>query len=72
MNIRMALGMGLLLTVGTAVAGSLFYGEGKPGTNTTASPADTIAVTHAITPEMVASWQATAGSDDYFAPKVPI
>ena len=72
MNIRMALGMGLLLTVGTAVAGSLFYGEGKPGADTTASPAATISVTHSITPEMFASWQATAGSDDYFAPKVPI
>jgi hypothetical protein len=71
-NIRIALGTGLLLTVGTAVAGSLFYGEGRSGANTTASPAATISAPHAVTPEMVASWQATAGSDDYFAPKVPI
>ena len=72
MNIRMVLGTGLLLTVGTAVAGSLFYGEGKAGANTSASPTVTISAANAVTPEMTSAWQAAAGSDDYFAPKVPI
>lgn len=72
MNIRIALGSALLLTVGTAVAGTFIYGQGKPATAPEASPAATISATTPVTPEMIAVWRTTANADEYMAPKVPI
>ncbi|MGH8237340.1 MAG: hypothetical protein ACREXP_10005 [Steroidobacteraceae bacterium] len=72
MNIRIALGTGLLLTVGTAVAGSFIYGHGKPAATMEVSSDAAISATAPVTPEMIAMWQAQAGADNYIAPKVPI
>lgn len=72
MNIRILLGTGLLLTVGTAVAGTLIYGQGSSA-STAELPAITLSATSTVTPEVIAAWAATDSSDDdYIAPKVPI
>jgi hypothetical protein len=72
MKTRIALATGLLLTVGTAVAGTLIYGQSKQAANPELSPTITISAADTVTPEMFAAWQATAGADDYLAPKAPI
>jgi hypothetical protein len=71
MKTRIAVATTLLLTVGTAVAGTLIYGQGTQPSSETA-PVVTISADDAVTPEMLAMWQATDDSDDYIAPKVPI
>jgi hypothetical protein len=72
-NIRILIGTGLLLTVGTAVAGTLLYGQGTPAAADEVSPALTLSASSVASPEMIASWAATDGfDDDYIAPKVPI
>jgi hypothetical protein len=69
MKKRIALGfVGLLLTLGTAVAGTLIYGQGQKQTLDSYQPASA----REVTPEMIAMWKATAASSDYIAPKVPI
>jgi hypothetical protein len=72
MKTRIALATGMLLTVGTAVAGTLIYGQGKQAASPELAPSVAISATDAVTPETFAMWQATASSDDYIAPKVPI
>ena len=69
MKKRIAIGfVGLLLTLGTAVAGTMIYGHGQKSGSESYAPA---AATE-VTPEMIAMWKATAASSDYIAPKVPI
>ena len=73
MKTRIAVGTGLLLTIGSAVAGSLLYGQVLPEVSSyepvaVAAPA---AERHA-TPEMIAQWKADAASSGYIAPRVPI
>jgi hypothetical protein len=65
------LGTGLLLTVGTAVAGTLLYSQGVPAAPAELSPSITLSATSTATPEVIAAWAADS-SDDYVAPKVPI
>jgi hypothetical protein len=72
MKTRIALATGLLLMVGTAVAGTFIYGQGKQVPAPQIAPAVTISASDAVTPEMFAMWQASAGADDYLAPKAPI
>jgi hypothetical protein len=72
MNVRILLGTGLLLTVGTAVAGTLIYGQSAPAATPVLSPAVALSATSAVTPEMMATWAAADSPDDYIAPKVPI
>ena len=72
MNIRIALGTGLLLTVGTAVASTFIYGHGQPAAAPEVGPEATISASAPVTPEMIAMWRTTADADDYIAPKVPI
>ncbi|HWK73194.1 MAG TPA: hypothetical protein VNQ81_02915 [Povalibacter sp.] len=70
MKTRIAIGAALLLTIGTAVAGSLIYGQGR-----TTAPVDmTVPAAHPqqVTPEVIAMWKATASSSDYAAPRIPI
>ena len=71
MKTRIAVATTLLLTVGTAVAGTLMYGQ---GTQTAAPETAPLAISadDAVTPEMLAMWSAADDSDDYIAPKVPI
>ena len=72
MNIRILLGTGLLLTVGTAVAGTLLYSQGAPAANAQIGPPIALSATSIATPEMLATWAASSSDDDYVAPKVPI
>lgn len=72
MKTRIALATGLLLTVGTAVAGTLIYGQAKSAAAPEPTPFVTISATEAVTSETFAMWQASASADDYIAPKVPI
>jgi hypothetical protein len=73
MKTRIALGAGLLLTLSTAVAGTLMYGSKVAQTEAVAVPS-TITAETPVTPEMLAMWSAQTDSDDddYIAPKVPI
>lgn len=68
MKTRIALGAGLLLTLGTAVAGTLMYGNDE----TSATGSSVVTATADVTPEMIAMLKATASSTDYVAPKAPI
>jgi len=68
MKKRIAIGfVALLLTLGTAVAGTLIYGHSQNSALESDSPAAA-----QVTPETIAMWKATASSRDYIAPKVPI
>lgn len=69
MKTRIALGTGLLLTLGTAVAGSFIYSRDRA--DETLTPQSTVAEAE-ITPEMIIMWKATVSSTDYISPKVPI
>lgn len=69
MKTRILIGTGLLLTLGTAVAGSMLYGQ------TSAQEVARIAAPESYepaTPEMIAMWKATSSSADYIAPRVPL
>ena len=72
MNIRILLGTGLLLTLGTAVAGTLLYGQGAPAASRELDAPIALSATSTASPEMLATWAAAASDDDYVAPKVPI
>jgi hypothetical protein len=74
MKTRIAVGAGLLLTLGTAMAGTLIYGQGQGRSATAQSQltAATVAVDSQVTPEMLATWRAEAAADDYISPKVPL
>jgi hypothetical protein len=67
MKKHILVGTSLLLTLGTAVAGTLMYGQDS------STAVDPISVAQdqpsAATIEM---WKATASSSDYIAPKAPI
>ena len=69
MKTRIALGAGLLLTIGSAVAGTLMYGQGHVEPSV---PVVTPVAQQEVTPQMVAMWKATATPSDYVAPRVPI
>lgn len=73
MKTHIALGATLLLSLGTAVAGTFFYGhEPVEETVQITLPSDNESATQQVTPEMIAMWKATAASTDYVAPKAPI
>ena len=73
MNIkkRIALGTALLLTLGTAVAGTLMYGheasDATPGAVEANIAADAIP-----TPAMIEAWKTTASAEDSMSVKLPI
>ena len=69
MKTRIALGAGLLLTIGSAVAGTLMYEQGRvePSVHVVTPVAQ-----QEVTPQMVAMWKATTTPSDYVAPRVPI
>ena len=71
MHKRMALGTALLLTLGTAVAGTLMYGH-EPVDATLQAIESTTVAESAPTPEMIAAWKANATSADYVSAKLPI
>jgi hypothetical protein len=71
MKQRIALGTALLLTLGTAVAGTFLYGhESQGGTTQQVSP--TLFTVQEVTPDVIEAWKATSLASDYMPPKVPI
>jgi hypothetical protein len=74
MKHRIALGTALLLTLGTAVAGTFLYGQDASGRQVERSPSlsATTSALQEVTPEMISAWKATALATDYMPPKVPI
>jgi hypothetical protein len=72
MKTRIAAGAGLLLTLGTAMAGTLLYGHGRDAVVQPEVAATAITAATQVTPEMLAMWRAEARSTDYIAPKVPL
>ena len=72
MKTRIAVGAGLLLTLSTAVAGTLMFGNTSEQTEAVTAPT-TITAETPVTPEVLAMWSAQNDRDsDYIAPKVPI
>ena len=72
MKTRIIVGAGLLLTLSTAVAGTLMFGNSVAQTEAIAIPSNVTAETP-MTPEMLAMWSSQPDRDnDYIAPKVPI
>jgi hypothetical protein len=69
MKTRIALGATLLLTLGSAVAGSFIYAQQDRNdvSQDVAGPVQT-----EVTPEMIAMWKSTAASSDYTMPRRPI
>jgi hypothetical protein len=78
MKKRIALGGAMLLTLGTAVAGTLLYGHEQTAMveqmaeQRITLPSDNQPSAPSVTPEQIAMWKATAASTDYEAPKAPI
>lgn len=72
MKKHILIGAGLLLTLGTAVAGTFIYGQGTPESTVLSYQPVVDSVAQEATPQMIAMWKATARFDDYIAPKVPI
>jgi hypothetical protein len=72
MRTRVIVGAGLLLTLGTAVASSLFYNQGKDVPDEVAREASSPVAQPELTPAVIAMWKATAVSSDYSPPDVPI
>lgn len=83
MKKRIALGGAMLLTLGTAVAGTFLYGHEQAAAMERVAeqkitlPSDALLSEHGsssqtVTPEMIAMWKATAASTDYEATKAPI
>jgi hypothetical protein len=67
MKKHILVGTSLLLTLGTAVAGTLMYGQSS---SVALDPAGV--ALEQPSPATIAMWKATASSSDYLAPKAPI
>jgi len=73
MKKRVALAASLLLSLGSAVASTFFYGHAPVRETVKITlPSDHQPATQQVTPQMIAMWKATAASTDYEAPKAPI
>jgi hypothetical protein len=72
MKTRVAVGTALLLTLGSAVAGSLMYGQERSGAVSALEVSAVQTTAQEATPEAIAVWKATASSSDYAAPRIPI
>jgi hypothetical protein len=71
MKKHILVGTTLLLTVCTAVAGTLMYGQGPSIAVESYSPASVVAEEQ-LSPLTIEMWKATATSSDYMAPRAPI
>ncbi|HEY4366862.1 MAG TPA: hypothetical protein VGN07_06465 [Steroidobacteraceae bacterium] len=70
MKTRIAVGAGLLLTIGSAVAGTMMYGQGRVEAAHSSQRA-TVA-RQEVTAQTIEMWKETASSSGYIAPRVPI
>lgn len=69
MKTRIAvIGTAMLLSLGSAVAGSVIFAQGK---NEIVAPAATIAQQEPSA-ETIAMWKATSSTSGYIAPRVPL
>jgi hypothetical protein len=68
MKTKIAVGTALLLTIGSAVAGTMMYGQGR------AESAPVVAPIAQQSPaaEVVGTWKVAAMPADYIAPRAPI
>jgi hypothetical protein len=64
-------GTSLLLTLGTAVAGTFMYGHGSNDAGDAYAPTTGVALEQPSS-ATIEIWKATAISADYIAPKAPI
>ena len=71
MKKHVLIGTSLLLSLGTAVAGTLMYGHGPSTGLDSYAPASSIAHGQPSS-ATIELWKATASSSDYIAPKAPI
>ena len=71
MKKHILVGTSLLLTLGTAVAGTFMYGHGSSAQVDAYAPASSVALDQP-SPTTIELWKATAISSDYVAPKAPI
>jgi hypothetical protein len=71
MKKHILVGLSLLLTLGTAVAGTLMYGQGSTATPKSDAPVSIVALEQP-SQATIEMWKATASSSDYIAPKAPI
>ena len=71
MKKHIVVGTSLLLTLGTAVAGTLMYGDDLSATVDSYAPATSVAQERP-SQATIEMWKATASSSDYVAPKAPI
>jgi len=69
MKTRILAGCGMLLTLGTAMAGTWIYGQNQVAAD---EAIHTAAPVQQATPEMIAIWRVTAVTADYVAPRVPL
>jgi len=69
MKLKIAIGTGLLLTIGTAVAGGLFYSSAS---DTATSPTAQVSQTTDVSPEQLAMWRMTADASSYGTQRVPL
>jgi hypothetical protein len=67
MKTRIVIGAALLLTLGSAVAGTLMYGSGARGNEPAGEP-----VVSSARAETIAMFDATPAHADYVAPRLPI
>ncbi|HLS82616.1 MAG TPA: hypothetical protein VK025_14545 [Steroidobacter sp.] len=72
MKTHFAIGAALLLTLGSAVAGSLIIGSGESARAVSGFEAQIPASQLEATPDLIVMWKATAASTEYSAPKAPI
>jgi len=69
MKTRIAvIGTAMLLSLGSAVAGSVIFAQGK---SEVVAPAETIAQQEPSA-ETIAMWKATSSTSGYIAPRVPL
>lgn len=72
MKKHILVGISLLLTLGTAVAGTLMYGNDSRATTGGAYTPTTSVAQERPSAATIEIWKATANSSDYMAPKAPI
>jgi hypothetical protein len=72
MKTKIALGILMASTIGTAVASGLLLQKASADASHDESVLITNTDSHSVTPEMIAKWKATAATADYSPPMLPI
>ena len=73
MKTRITIGAVMLLSLGSALAGSMMYSKGEPaGVFEELNPSAVSVDALDVTPEMIAKWKATAATTEYSPPMLPM